>query len=97
LDLPLTAAEGDPPVTVVVNALAGRRVSAEARAPDGYELKTRSYGGSGLVGDLFGMHRYDQSVALVHKGRVVPLVMPAMYEYQTPVYSVGWLVDERGR
>jgi hypothetical protein len=97
LDLPVNLAEGDPPATVIVKALAGRRVSAETHAPDGYQLKTRSYGGSGLVGDLFGMHPYDQSVALVHKGRVVPLVMPPPYEYQTAVYSVGWLVDERAR
>jgi hypothetical protein len=97
LDLPVTLAEGDPPATVIVKALAGRRVSDQAQAPDGYELKTRTHGGSGLIGDLFGMHRYDQSVAIVHKGRVVPLVMPTPYEYQTTVYSVGWLVDERGR
>jgi hypothetical protein len=95
--LPVTMAEGDPPKTIVVEELAGRRVLAQARAPDGYEFDVRSHRGPGLVGDLFGMNRYDQSAALVSRGRVVPLGLPTASAYQFPVYSVGWVVDGGAR
>ena len=51
-----------------------RRVSSTTTAPDGYELKMRTGGGTGLVGDLFGMGRYDRSVSLVNRGRVLPTI-----------------------
>jgi hypothetical protein len=95
--LPATMAENDPPQTIVVEALAGRRVLAQAKAPDGYEFEVRTRRGPGLVGDLFGMNRYDQAATLVNRGRVVPIVLPAASPYQAPVYSVGWLVDGEGR
>jgi hypothetical protein len=63
-------------------------------APDGYELKTRTTGGAGLVGDLFGMGRYDRNVSLVNRGRVITLALPATYEYYPPVYAVGWVNDD---
>jgi hypothetical protein len=92
-DLPDRMSEGEAARTIVVQALAGRRVLAQARAPDGYELKTRAYGGSGLIGDLFGMRRYDQGLSLVYRGRVVPVALPPTSEYPGPVYAVGWVVD----
>jgi hypothetical protein len=55
VDLPTNLTEKDPPATVQVNALAGRRVLAQAKAPDGYEVNEASYRSTGLVGDLFGM------------------------------------------
>jgi hypothetical protein len=87
--------EGETSRTVPIEALAGRRVSSQAAAPDGYELQTRTTGGPGLVGDLFGMGRYRQNAALVRDGRVVPLDLPAPYQnpYQSPVYAVGWVID----
>ena len=95
--LPATMAENDPPRTIVVEALAGRRVLAQAQAPDGYELEVRTHRGPGLVGDLFGMNRYAPAPTLVNGGRVVPIVLPSAARYQAPVYSVGWLGDEGAR
>ena len=89
--------DGDPPRTFVVPALEKRRVSSTTTAPDGYELKMRTGGGTGLVGDLFGMGRYDRSVSLVNRGRVVSLALPPPYEYYSPVYALGWLDDDGRR
>ena len=97
VNVPEDLHEGDPPRTIVVESLAGRRVVNRAKAPDGYALTTRSDRGSGLVGDLFGMHSYEQRVSLVNRGRVIPLRLPAPYEYQSPIQAVGWIIDERAR
>jgi hypothetical protein len=95
LDLPDRMSEGEAPRTIVVEALAGRRVLAQSQAPDGYEIKTRrSNGGSGLIGEIFGMRRYDTGVSLVCRGRVIRVPVPPPVEYQTPMYAVGWVVDE---
>jgi hypothetical protein len=93
VELPNYLAPGDPPRTIVVDALAGRQVLVQAKAPDGYELESNSRRGPGLVGDLFGMHRYDQDSSLVNRGRVIPIALPPPYEHQSPVYAVGWLAD----
>ena len=94
LDLPTDLAATDPPRTIAISALAGRRVLDQPKAPDGYEFQTRDGGGSGLVGGLFGMGRYDQRVALVNRGRVVTIRLPPPYQhYYHPVSPVGWLVD----
>jgi hypothetical protein len=98
LNLPETIAPDDPPRTVVVDAAPGRRVLAEPQAPDGYTLEPRTSHGTGLLGDVFGMQRYDAGVALVNHGRVIPLQVPAPYESsQYVVYTVGWIVDEGTR
>ena len=91
--------EGDPPRAIVVDALAGRQVLAQAKAPDGYQLESRSQSGPGIVGDVFGMNRYDSKAALVNRGRVIPITLPVPYQnqYFSPVYSVGWLVDDGPR
>ena len=96
IDLPRSLAEGESR-TLVVEALAGRRVVTDAVAPDGYELVMRSSGSGGLVGDLFGMGRYRQEIGLMNGGRLVPLDLPAPYSspYSATAYAVGWVVDER--
>jgi hypothetical protein len=96
LELPTRMDEGEPPRTIVVEALSDRRVSPQAAAPDGYALQNRTGGSPGLVGDIFGMGSYRQTAALVNGGRVVPLTLPAPYRdpYQSPVYHVGWVLDE---
>jgi hypothetical protein len=93
LDVPGDLKEGDPPRTVVVEALAGRRVVADTRAPDGYQLEIRSQRGPGLVGELFGMNRYGAGASLVNRGRVIAINLPIPYEYQSPATAVGWIVD----
>lgn len=99
IELPDNLVEGDPPRTIVVDALAGRQVLAQAKAPDGYQLESRSQRGPGIVGEVFGMHRYDSEASLVNRGRVVPITLPVPYQnqYLSPVYAVGWLVDNGPR
>lgn len=97
--LPLGVPElsaGESSRTLAVEALSGRRVLAQTKAPDGYEFQTRGRGSPGIVGDLFGMRRYDHAVAIVSRGRVVPIEMPSSYEYQSPVF-VGWVVGGGAR
>jgi len=95
--LPESVPEGESK-TVAVEELAGVTVRANATAPDGYELTTRTGGRSGLVGDLFGMNGYRQSVVLSNRGRIVTLVLPPPYQapYGMSVQAVGW-VDPRPR
>jgi hypothetical protein len=94
----LVLVEGDPPRTIVVDTPPGRPVLAQARAPDGYQLETRSQRGPGIVGELFGMHRYNSDSVLTNRGRVVQVTLPGPYQnqYVSSVSAVGWLVPESG-
>jgi hypothetical protein len=96
IELPDNLVEGDPPRTIAVDALAGREVLAQPKAPDGYQLESRSQRGPGIVGEVFGMNRYDAEASLVNRGRVIPIALPMPLQniYSSPVYSVGWLVPE---
>jgi hypothetical protein len=96
IDLPDDMAEGDAPRTFVVEALASRKVVAKEKSPDGYELQLRSHRSPGIVGEIFGMNRYDQGVALVNGGRIIPIDLPSPYRYQPPAFAIGWL-DEGQR
>jgi hypothetical protein len=82
-----------------VDALAGRTVLEGATAPDGYQLQLRTNGGSGIVGDVFGMGRYRQNVGLVKGGRVVSIELPPPYQnpYAASVSAVGWVTGEKAR
>jgi len=93
-ELPLDLKEGDPARKIVIDMPGGRRVMPQAKAPDGYEMDTRTQRGGGLVGDIFGMNRYGQENVLVSRGRLVPLNLPSPYRYQLPVSVVGWLANE---
>lgn len=85
--------------TIPVDALAGRRLTSGSKAPDGYELTVRGSGGSGLVGELFGMRRYRPRAVLTNGGRIVPLDLPSPYpeRYGAPIVAIGWIVDETSR
>jgi hypothetical protein len=87
----------DPPRTLVVEELAGRRVDPQSIAPDGYALSDRGRRAPGLIGDLFGMGRYESNVSLVNGGRVVRLALPSQYQYVTGVSAIGWIVDDARR
>jgi hypothetical protein len=95
VEVPDNLVEGEPR-TIVVDALAGRQLLTEAKAPDGYQLESRSQRGPGIVGDVFGMNRYDAEASLVNRGRVIPVALPAPYQnfYYSPVFAVGWLAPE---
>jgi hypothetical protein len=84
----------DPSQTFTVEALAGRQLLTQTRAPDGYEFTNRTQNGSGILGDIFEMHRYAAETSLVNKGRVIPITLPAPFQsyYFSPVYALGWIV-----
>src|SRR3954463_11210711 len=90
--------EGDPPRMQPVEALAGRRVLDQLKAPDGYQLENRSGNSGGLVGELFGMNRYRPDASLVNKGRVITLKLPMGSEdiYYAPASFLGWLEPAPG-
>lgn len=90
-------APDDPPKTVEIDAVPGRRLLAQAVAPDGYTLRIGSYSSHGLFGDLFGMHAYDRTVSLANRGRVIKIAMPPPYEGVSLVNAIGWVADEGSR
>jgi hypothetical protein len=97
VDLPTSLGEGESR-TIVVDAVADRHLNTAVTAPDGYELMMHSSGGGGLVGDIFGMGRYRQTLALVNQGRVVPIVLPTAYQtYGSPAYALGWVMNDMRR
>jgi len=81
----------DAPQTMVVDALANRRVLSQTKAPDGYEFESRTRSGPGIVGEIFGMNRYEGRLTIVNKGRVVPLSLPAPYPSYYNAVAIGWL------
>jgi hypothetical protein len=96
IDLPQNLVEGDPPRTIGVDTPPGKRVVAQVTAPDGYQLETRSQRGPGIVGELFGMSRYNSDTVLTNRGRVVSLTLPVPYrnQYLSSVDGLGWLVPD---
>jgi len=95
--LPDAMKSDDQPRDIPVPELVGRHVRAAPVAPDGYQFETRSSRGPGILGDLFGMRRYDPGIVLVNRGRVVPLTPPPGHEYLSPVNALGWIVPEGAR
>jgi hypothetical protein len=93
--LPARLDQGEESRMVPVEALAERRVLEGPHAPDGYMFEIRSRGGSGLVGEIFGMGRYDNGAAIVNRGRVITIPIPPPYRYS--VRPVGWLAPGDAR
>lgn len=50
MHLPETLPAGDPPRVIVIDAVPGRRVMAQANARDGYALEQRPYHDTGILG-----------------------------------------------
>ncbi len=87
------------PVDGAVPGFDGFRVVAGPAAPDGYAFETRSNGGSGIFGEVFG-HGYRPPQAAIGKGgRVILLPRTEGELYGSwPVEFLGWLVPgEAGR
>ena len=82
------------PIFEKIDALAGRYVTSETVAPDGYQVTSLSTGGTGgIVGELFGMSRsYRRRVAIGRDGRTIELELPAPHRdsYGT-VVPIGWI------
>jgi hypothetical protein len=95
LNLPSTLPPGASSQTIVVAAIAGRRVLDGPRAPDGYNFEHRYSRGPGLIGDVFGMSGQGAAGAIVKDGRVVPIELPPPHRYA--VEAIGWLEPEGSR
>jgi hypothetical protein len=94
VSLPDNVKPDDPPREIRVQELSEVRVIAKAEAPDGYLFDARARRSPGLLGDLFGMRRYDAGHVLVNRGRVVKLTPPPQHDYLSPVGLLGWIVPE---
>ena len=85
--------------TVVVEALANRRVIPGDVAPDGYKVTSLNTGtsGGGIVNDLFGMnHRFRRGIAIGRNGRTIELELPAPYnENYGSIATIGWIAGNR--
>jgi hypothetical protein len=89
-EVPLTLGPNDPPVRLSID-LKGRRVIADSKSPDGYELRTQSSGSTGIAGDLFGMRSYRHEAALVKSGRVEEISLPVGTSSYS-IAAVGWVL-----
>lgn len=75
-----------------VAGLEGMRVDTRNPAPDGYEFRSDSGGGSGLFSGLV-YHRYrEPRLILSRRGRVVALPDAKVNQYGTGATFLGWLV-----
>jgi hypothetical protein len=93
LDIPRNLPPGEVR-TVVVDALAGRHVTSDTVAPDGYQVTSLSTGGSGgIVGEVFGMNRrYRRGIAVGKDGRSIELELPQPYRETFGVIApIGWI------
>jgi hypothetical protein len=79
------------PMTVPVEAVSGWTILDQPVAPDGYAFESRIQRGPGIVGELFGMNRYDTQVSLVKDGRVIPIPAPSSSRYHSPMSALGWV------
>jgi len=82
-----------PAQMVALPSLEGRRILAQAEAPDGYRYDAGTNRAPGIVGELFGMNRYQARITLTRSGRVIPVPLPPAY----PSYSIeplGWVADK---
>ena len=95
LDLPTTLNEGETLRVVAIEALASRRVVDTAMAPDGYAFDVRYRRGPGIMGELFGMGRYDGGASVVKDGRVVRITIGTPFGYS--LQPVGWLAAPEAR
>jgi hypothetical protein len=99
LDLPRTLPAGETR-TIVIDALAGRRVVQGDTAPDGYKVTSlNAGGGGGIVGELFGMsRRYQHGIAVGKDGRTIELDLPPPFSDSYGVlFPIGWMQDGNGR
>ena len=93
LDVPRTLPQGEVR-TLVVDALAGRQVTSDTVAPDGYQVTSLSTGGGGgIVGEVFGMNRrYRRGIALGRDGRSIELELPQPHRETFGVIApIGWI------
>ena len=94
VDITRTLPEGEAR-TIVIDTPAGR-VIPSTTAPDGYQYDaSERYGGTGIVGDLFGMNGgYRRRMSVSRDGRRIELDLPAPYnETYGSIQALGWIAD----
>lgn len=92
IQLPENVAELAEGSEIPIPELAGRKISAALRAPDGYEFRGRRRGG-GLVTELFGGSRYRTDVSIAKNGAVVRVRLPESDYWYNDVRLVGWVIE----
>lgn len=91
-DLPVDKDSFEDGDELVVPELAGRTVSTERTAPDGYEVFGPDYRNSNLMTALFGGNR-RRDFSIVKSGAVVDIPQPGNNVYYYNVRFLGWLLD----
>ena len=81
-------------MTVPVEALSGWTIVDQPTAPDGYTFEARTQRGPGIVGELFGMNRYDTQASIVKDGRVVPIRTNSTSGYLSGLSVLGWVTSD---
>jgi len=79
---------------VVLEETKNMSIDTSSVSPDGYVLEGPNYGGSGLLGGLFG-GGYRNSGYRIKKGGIgykLPNVQP--YDYYNQVQFIGWVVEK---
>ncbi len=92
IQLPENVAELAEGSEIPIPELAGRKISAALRAPDGYEFRGRRRGG-GLMTELFGGSRYRTDVSIAKNGAVVRVRLPESDYWYNDVRLVGWVIE----
>ena len=85
--------ESTSPMTVPVEALQGWTILDHPSAPDGYTFDSRTQRGPGIVGELFGMNRYDTQASITKDGRVVPIRTTSTSAYLSGLSVLGWVTN----
>lgn len=75
--------------------LAGVTVSADVRAPDGYEYRGRSHH-RGLMVELFGTSGGNRKITVARRGAIVPINLPETDYWYYGVNFLGWVLNEDG-
>ena len=85
--------ESTSPMTVPVEALHGWTILDQPVAPDGYTFDSRTQRGPGIVGELFGMNRYDTQASITKDGRVVPIRTTSTSGDLSGLSVLGWVTN----
>jgi hypothetical protein len=76
---------------IAIPELEGLKVSADLRAPDGYEFRGRGKGG-GLMTGIFGGDQHRSDVTIAKDGAIVRVRLPATDYWSYGVRFLGWVV-----
>lgn len=97
-DLPEGLEELQESIPLSLGDLGALTLDKRVTSPDGFQFETAGYrGGSGLLGEMFGMRRQYESRYLLRKGEAwLKLPEPARGAdtYPYDLQFMGWILDE---